>query len=365
MDLALLGWNSFFEEAFAGWREKGLLPARVVMEDKHAYVLVGERGDFSAAVSGKLLHQRGCNADLPKVGDWVAVAFMEQEGKGVIQAVLPRRTRIARKVPGREVEEQILAANIDTAFVVQALDQSFNRRRLERFLVMVHEGGAKPVVVLNKTDLCDSLEARVAEARLAARTAPVVAACAKTGRGLKQLRELVRPTETVVFIGPSGVGKSSLINRLYGEEIQATIEVREHDAKGRHATTWRELIQLPWGGLVIDTPGMREFHTWGADDGIREAFPDVEEMAVRCHYRDCTHTVEKRCVVQEAVASGILARERYENYLKLQHELDFLAEERKKHTYLTRQRDAKVAKVATRAFHQRKRGKRADSEEGY
>ena len=334
MDLALLGWNSFFEEAFAGWREKGLLPARVVMEDKHAYVLVGERGDFSAAVTGKLLHQRGCNADLPKVGDWVAVALMEKEGKGVIQAVLPRRTRIARKMPGREVEEQILAANIDTAFVVQALDQSFNRRRLERFLVMVHEGGATPVV----------------------------AACAKTGRGLKQLRELVRPTETVVFIGPSGVGKSSLINRLYGEEIQATIEVREQDAKGRHATTWRELIQLPWGGLVIDTPGMREFHTWGADDGIREAFPDVEEMAVRCHFRDCTHTAEKRCAVQEAVACGVLARERYESYLKLQRELDYLAEERKKHTYLARQLEAKVAQ---RTFPPRRQGQRADSEEGF
>ena len=344
MDLTLFGWDPFFEAAFAPWREQGFLPARVAMEDKHAYVVLTEQGDMAASVSGKLLHQRGCNADLPKVGDWVALTVVAGEGKGLIQGVLPRRTRLARKLPGREVQAQVLAANIDTAFVVQALDHSFNRRRLERFLVMVHEGGAKPVVVLNKTDLCDSLEARVGEARLAARSAPVVAACAKTGRGMKQLKELIPATETIVFIGPSGVGKSSLINRLYGEEIQATLEVREHDAKGRHSTTWRELIQLPWGGLVIDTPGMREFHSWDAENGLREAFPDIEEISVGCHFRDCTHTVEKRCAVQSAVADGKLARERYENFLKLQRESDYLAEERKKHTYLARQREAKVAR---------------------
>ncbi len=181
MDLTLFGWNPFFEAAFASWKEQGFIRARVAMEDKHAYVVLTEQGDMSASVSGKLLHDRSCNADLPKVGDWVAVAVVAGEGKAIIQGVLPRRTRLARRLPGREVQEQVLAANIETAFVVQALDSSFNRRQLERFLVMVHEGGAKPVVVLNKTDLCDSLEARVGEARLAARSAPVVAACAKTG----------------------------------------------------------------------------------------------------------------------------------------------------------------------------------------
>lgn len=345
MNLPSLGWNSAFEEAFAEIRAEGLVPARVAMEDKHAYVvLTEEHGDISASVSGRFLHQRRSNAELPKVGDWVAVSMVAAEEKALIHQVLPRRTRLARKLPGRDIEEQVLAANMDTAFIVQALDASFSRRRLERFLVMVHEGGSQAVVVMNKADLSDEKDPRLVEARLAVGGTPLIVASAKNGRGLGLLREFIRPSETVVFIGPSGVGKSSLINRLYGEEIQATIEVREQDAKGRHTTSWRELIQLPNGGLVIDTPGMREFHIWMADGGLEEAFPDIEEMGVRCHFRDCSHTVEKRCAVQEALAKEEISRERYDSYLKLRHELDYLAEERKKHTYLTRQRESKVAR---------------------
>ncbi|MBI5383792.1 MAG: ribosome small subunit-dependent GTPase A [Verrucomicrobia bacterium] len=340
MDLASLGWDSFFDSAFAPFRDQGLVAARVAMEDKHAYVLLNDQGDFTASVSGKFLHQRDSNAELPKVGDWVAASLVPGEDKAIIHAVLPRRTKLARKVPGREFEEQVLAANIDVAFVTQALDQSFNPRRLERFLIMVHEGGAKPVVVLNKTDLCDALDARLTEAQRAAGSAPIVPACALSGRGMKELREFLQPCTTSVFIGPSGVGKSSLINRLYGEEIQATLEVRESDAKGRHSTTWRELIVLPNGALVIDTPGMREFHIWLANQGLPETFPDIEEIAVRCHFRSCTHTVEKRCAVKEAVEAGQLPRARYENFLKLKHEIDYMVEERRKHTYMARKREA-------------------------
>ena len=346
MDLVKLGWNSFFEESFAKFKAQGLSPARIANEDKHAYVALTENGPLAASISGKLMHQRTSNSTLPKVGDWVAFAVRPGEEKVIVHAVLPRRTKIARKIPGREVEEQVLAANIDRAFIVIALDQSFNRRRLERFLVMVHEGGVQPVVVLNKIDLCDRSDPRLAEAHAAAGGVPVVEACALTGKGVKQLKAFIPDRETVVFIGPSGAGKSSLINRLYGEEIQVTIEVRERDAKGRHATTWREMIQLPWGGLVIDTPGMRECHTWGAEEGLREAFPDIEEMGVRCHFRDCPHTVANRCAVMEAVERGEIPKERYQSFLKLQHELQYIIKERKKHTYVTRRREGRIARNA-------------------
>ena len=251
------------------------------------------------------------------------------------------------------MEEQVLVANIDVAFVVQALDQSFNLRRLERFLVMALEGGSRPVVVLNKTDLCDDFESRQLEAQSAAGAAPVVGVSAKTGKGLRALKQFIRPAETVVFVGSSGVGKSSLINRLYGEEVQATIEVRERDAKGRHTTTCREMILLPNGGLVIDTPGLREFHMWLAEEGLETAFPEIEELAVRCHFRDCSHTVETRCAVLDALACGEISRDRYDSHLKLRRELDHLAGEQTKHTYRERKRQTRIAQ---RAFNKLKRG---------
>jgi ribosome biogenesis GTPase len=244
---------------------------------------------------------------------------------------------------GRETEEQVLATNIDLAFVVNAADASFNPARLERMLVMVHESGARPVAVLNKIDLCDDLEIKLAEAGRAAGEVPVLAACALTGRGVKKLAELIKPGETVVFIGTSGVGKSSLINRLYGDEIQATVEVRAHDAKGRHATTWREMIFLPNGGVVIDTPGMREFHIWLAGEGLGDAFSDIAALAARCRFRDCTHTQEKQCAVLDALAAGQLARERHESFLKLQRELSCLLEAEQQRGWQDRKRGSRVA----------------------
>jgi ribosome biogenesis GTPase / thiamine phosphate phosphatase len=342
MDLKSLGWNSFVEAAFARLSTEGFLPARVAVEDKHAYVLLTGTGTVSASVTGRLLHERGSDAELPKVGDWVALKGGAGGEAGLIHAVLPRRTRVARKVPGRRVEEQVLAANIDTAFVVQALDQSFNVRRQERFLTMVHEGGAGAVVVLNKADLCDQREGRLREAQAAAGNTPVLLASAATGQGLEQLKRYLRPGETVAFIGPSGVGKSSLINSLYGEDIQATLEVRAHDGKGRHSTTWRELIQLPCGGLVIDTPGMREVQMGMGGEGLQDAFPDLHELGVRCHFRDCSHTLEERCAVREALAAGQISSDRYDSFIKLKSELDYLAEERKRHTYLVRKRRSKA-----------------------
>ena len=243
----------------------------------------------------------------------------------------------------------ILATNIGTAFMVTAADASFDAARLEQMLVMAQESGARPVVLLNKIDLCDDLDARLADATRVAGDALVLAACALTGRGVKKLADLIKPGDTAVFIGTSGVGKSSLINRLYGEDIQATVEVRTNDAKGRHTTSWREMIFLPQGGVVIDTPGMREFHIWIASEGSKQAFPEVDALSVRCHFRDCTHTKENRCAVLEALAAGTLPRQRYDGFLKLQLEIRFLREAEKK---AARQDRKKSERGAHRVFSQ-------------
>ena len=260
----------------------------------------------------------------------------------MIQAILPRRTQLCRKMSGRGGTEHILATNIDTAFLVTAADSSFDAARLEQMLAVAHESGARPVVLLNKIDLCADLGARLADATRVAGDALVLAACALTGRGVQPLAELIKPGDTAVFIGTSGVGKSSLINRLYGEDIQATVEVRANDAKGRHTTSWREMIFLPQGGVVIDTPGMREFHIWIASEGSKQAFPEIDALSVRCHFRDCTHTKENQCAVLEALAAGTLPRERYDSFLKLQLEIRFLREAEKRAAYQVRKRSDRV-----------------------
>lgn len=340
VDLADIGWNAEWEALFAPHRDAGCHPGRVALEDKHSFSVVTAHGEVPARIAGRLQHESPGPEHLPKVGDWVALRHKAGDTRAVIHQVLPRRTSLTRKLAGREAAPQVLATNIDIAFVVQALDATFNPRRLERFLVMVHEGGAQGVVVLNKIDLEDHVPERIAAAHAAAGQTPVIAVSAKTRKGLGELRRFVAPGRTCVLVGTSGVGKSSLINRLYGEAVQATLEVREQDSKGRHSTTWRELILLPGGGLVIDTPGMREFHMWLADGGLDEAFPDIAELSLRCHFRACSHTKEARCAVRDAIHQGHLAAERFASFQKLKHELDYLAEERREHTYTLRRRHA-------------------------
>lgn len=344
MDLRKLGWNAERDQQFAPFLAKGLVPARVAVEDKHFFRVWTADAELPAQVTGKGIHEaRKDNSRLPKVGDWVAVKLVPNEEKAMIQGILPRRTLLSRKLTGRDTTEQILATNIDTVFMVTAADASFNAARLQRMLVMAHESGARPVVILNKIDLCEDLDAKLAEATGVAGDALVLAACALTGRGLKKVAELIKAGDTVVFIGTSGVGKSSLINWLYGEDIQATMEVRANDAKGRHTTSWREMIFLPQGGVVIDTPGMREFHIWIAGEGAKQAFPEIDALSLRCHFRDCTHTKEKRCAVLEALAAGTIPRERYDTFVKLQLEIRYLREAEKTATWQDRKKSDRVA----------------------
>jgi ribosome biogenesis GTPase len=344
MDLIKLGWNADFNQQFAPHHAKGLVPARVAVEDKHFFRVWTSDAELRAQVTGHCLHEaRGSNAKLPKVGDWVAVKLVANEEKAMIHAILPRRTQLCRKMTSRGGNEHILATNIDTAFMVTAADASFDAARLEQMLVIAHESGARPVVLLNKIDLCDDLDARLADATRMAGDALVLAACALTGRGVNKLAQLIKPGDTAVFIGTSGVGKSSLINRLYGEDIQATVEVRVNDAKGRHTTSWREMIFLPQGGVVIDTPGMREFHIWIASEGSKQRFPEIDALSVGCRFRDCTHTKENECAVLSALAAGTLPRERYESFLKLQVEICFLREAEKRTAWKDRKKNDRGA----------------------
>ena len=344
MPLTKLGWNAERDEQFAPHRAKGFVPARVAVEDKHFYRIWTADAELTAQVTGKFIHEaRTDHSQLPKVGDWVAVKIVANEEKGTIHAILPRRTLITRKATGRDTAAQILATNVETVFLVTAADSTFNAARLERMLVMAHESGARPVVILNKIDLCKELTAKLAEATRVAGAALMLAVCALTGKGMKKLAALIKPGDTVVFIGTSGVGKSSLINKLYGEDLMPTVEVRESDAKGRHTTSWREMIFLPKGGVVIDTPGMREFHLWGAVEGAKETFPEIETLAAGCHFRDCSHTKEKDCAVLSALVAGTLLRERYDSFVKLQLELGYLREAKKRAGWQDRKKSDRVA----------------------
>lgn len=342
MDLHTLGWDDAWECTLR--KEAGdaqaLQPGRVAMEDRQSYTVVTRDGERIARVAGRFLQKSNPGHSLPKVGDWVALSQKTGDSRAVIQQVLPRRTSFTRKIPGRESTAQVLAANIDVAFIVHGLDLPIRPRRLERFLIMALEGGTRPVIVLNKADLCPDLDAALAEARLVAGTnTTLLTVSARTRRGLGELRRCLADGRTGAFVGASGVGKSSLINRLYGEAIQATLEVREQDRKGRHTTSWRELILLPGGGLVIDTPGLREFHLWVADGGLADAFPEITELAVRCHLRACSHTREPRCAVLEALQQGTLDPARFASFRKLEAELASLALQRREHTYVVHRRN--------------------------
>ena len=342
MNLKGLGWSEGFAEAFLRLGEASWIPGRVVSEHRGIRTLVTEQGELPATVAGRLEHQATSAAELPKIGDWVAVAPLPGESKGVIQHVLPRKTQLGRKVPGKVVTQQILAANVDLVFIVQALDSGFRPRRIERFLMLAHEGGIRPVILLNKADLCSNPAPLLAAAEAVAGSATVILTSANTRRGIKAVTALIHPAETVVFLGSSGVGKSSLINRLCGEEYQATIEVREKDAKGRHTTTARELLPLPGGGLVIDTPGLRELQLWVNEEAVDESFAEIAELALGCRFRDCKHVQEPGCAVRPAVEAGTVPRARYDSYLKLRGEQEALATGTQERLFRTRQRQTRV-----------------------
>lgn len=319
--LGQYGWNDYFARLFEATAKSGQRPGRVVFEDNLGFRVQTEDGEVFATLSGRLRHEALAKQDLPAVGDWVILRIAGEEKRAVIQGLLPRRSSFGRKVAGARTEQQIVGANIDTVFLVTSLNQDFNLRRIERYLTLAWESGAKPVIVLSKTDLCPEVEERTAEVRSVAREIPVHAVSVVAGTGVDSLATYLRYGETVAVLGSSGVGKSTLINFFVGFERQRVKSVRVQDDRGRHATRHRELILLQQGGLLLDTPGMRELQMWEAGEGMQATFDDIEDLARNCYFGDCQHDTEPRCAVRAAVADGKLEADRLASYLKLKSEL--------------------------------------------
>ncbi|MGD9904043.1 MAG: ribosome small subunit-dependent GTPase A [Vicinamibacterales bacterium] len=355
--LAALGWDAAWAETFAPHAAEGLVPARVAIEFNHLFRLYTGDGEVRAQHAGRLLHTAAGRHALAAVGDWVAIRTRPQERTATIEAVLPRRTEFSRKAAGELTEQQVLAANIDVVFLVMGLDRDYNPRRLERYLVLARESRAVPHVVLSKADLADDIPAAVAEIAALAPGVAVHVTSVRDRRGLDAVRAAIGPGRTGALLGSSGAGKSTLINALLGEERLATGHVRASDSRGRHTTRHRQLVPLPGGGLLIDTPGMRELQLWAVAETADATFDDIDAVAAGCHFTDCRHRSEPRCAVRAAVEAGTIDAARLESFHKLQDEARSLTARQDARERIQQRAQAKmIAKSARQLYRMRDRG---------
>ncbi len=325
MNIQSVGWNSSWDEQFRAHSKENLAPARVIREHRNLYALLGDDGELSGELSGRLRFAAVSRRDFPAVGDWVAISARPSEARATIQAILPRKSLFSRKVAGNTTEEQVIAANVDVTFLLTGLDRDFNLRRIERYLTLIWESGTSPVVLLNKSDLCSDTVEKRAEVMAIAIGVPVHAISAQNQSGLEALEQYLKPGVTVALLGSSGAGKSTLINALLGSDRLKVGAVRDSDGRGRHTTTSRELLVLPSGAIVIDTPGMKELQLWADEASLQGTFEDIERFAQGCRFSDCSHQHEPECGVRAAIENGKLGDDRLQSYLKQKRELEYLA----------------------------------------
>ena len=317
-----LGFDEWFQDKADHVSLEGFEPARVIAVHKDSYTINNGENDFFAELTGKILFNAASPVELPAVGDWVFANLDEENSFSIIHEILPRKSLLKRKTPGKKIDFQLIAANIDTAFIVQSLDGNFNLRRLERYLVMINESKIRPIVLLSKNDLLPSEEVsgKTGEIKKIMPRLLVQPFSNKSESSLKNVKDLLNPGLTYCLVGSSGVGKTTLLNNLIGEPLFKTKTVREKDRKGRHATTHRQLIRLDCGAMVVDTPGMRELGNISVETGLDETFAEITELTAKCQFTDCTHENEKGCAVLKAVADGRIPEKRYQNYIKMNKE---------------------------------------------
>ena len=356
MTLEDLGWNAAFEKEFALLQKAGWKPARLIRDNKISYgALLADGEELEVIMGGKVYHDAETDADLPAVGDWVALDVGGEDGENVIRARLTRQTCLSRKMPGKSTEEQVIAANVNVVVVVTDAGSDFNLRRMERFFAIIGRSGSKAVVLVNKSDLFPGEQNEEAAAAIRALHADVDVhiTCAEKGKSLKVLKQYLKPGVSMTLVGSSGVGKSSVINHLFGDDYQWTDEVNAITGKGRHTTTARELMVLPDGGILIDNPGIREVHMWTDETTLRERFADIEDLAMQCKFTNCKHGTDAGCAIRAAMAEGKLNSARFEGFLKLDDEIEALRHSRKKRQMTVERRarrdeHAKAKKYAER-----------------
>ncbi|MBL1215538.1 MAG: ribosome small subunit-dependent GTPase A [Ignavibacteriae bacterium] len=317
-----LGFDSWFANYFEQNNSNGFNAARVTAVNKNNYIVSNGISEIKGELTGKFLFDADSQIDFPTTGDWVYVQYFDDDSFAVIHDILPRKSLLKRKSSGKKIDFQLIAANIDTAFIVQSLDNNFNIRRLERYIAMITESNIEPVILLSKMDLIssDKVESKVDEIKKIMSKILIIPFSNENESGISEIKNLLTPAKTYCLLGSSGVGKTTLLNNLIEEDVLETNDVREKDSKGRHTTTRRQLLKLENGALIIDTPGMRELGNFDINDGLNSAFDEIASIAEDCKFNDCTHTNEKGCAILEALENGSITAERITNYIKMKKE---------------------------------------------